>query len=145
MLRNQIPLNSSEGRKISTVILVLSILFALFGLYRSAEFDRRVEAGELVELQATIQSITVTCKGEDRKFDVRVCYSFCGTRYDNVKLSWYSSEMKESPSTTIYVSPADPDVPVTDSVRLFRIAFYSFPAVALLCFTLARLPRKRAG
>lgn len=137
------PMNSPVGRIVSAILLVFAILLCAAGLAYSGEFDRKVDSGALVEVQATVQSITVTGKGEDRCHEVRVCYSFGGRDYENVPLSWYTSEMEEGQPTTIYVSPDAPDVPDTNSARLFRFVFYVFPAVALLCFAIAWFPRKK--
>lgn len=137
------PLNSRVGRIVTSILLVFSILICAAALSHSREFDRRVDSGELVELQATVQEIIVTGKGKDRRHEVRVCYSFGGRDYENVPLSWYTSEMEEGQPTTIYVSPDAPDVPDTDSSRLFRIVFYVFPPAALLCFAIAWIPRKK--
>lgn len=137
------PMNSPVGRIAASILLIVSIVLCLAGLSHSREFDRRVEAGELVPVQATVQEITVTGKGEDRRHHVRVCYSFEGRDYENIPLRWYTSAMEEGQPTTVYISPDAPDVPDTDSARLFRIVFYVFPPAALLCFVIAWSPRKK--
>lgn len=143
MLRTQIPLNSPAGRKITAVILVISLLLSLFVLSRSREFDRRVEAGELVPVQAMVEQIRITGRGEDREYDVWASYTYDGTNYENVELSWYTSEMEEGQPTTIYISPAAPDEPLTNSSSIFGYVVAVFFGCTLLCFAIAWFPRKK--
>lgn len=136
------PLNSRLGRIVTAVFLIVTLLIGLFGLSRSREFDRRMEAGELAELQATVERITITGKGEDRDYDVRVSYTFGGTDYENIELSWYTSEMEEGAPTVIYISPDTPGKPCSDPSDFFRLLVPPFLGAAALCFLLAWIPRK---
>lgn len=137
------PLNSRVGRIAASVFLIVSILIGLFSLSKSREFDRQLAAGELVELQATVQEITVTGKGKDAEYDVWASYTYDGKAYENVHLNWYSSEMEEGQPTTIYVSPDAPETPCSDPADFLRLAVPPFLGVSALCFAIAWIPRKK--
>ena len=104
------PIQSPQGRFITNIVLAAMVLMCLFGVYEVWQYSRIEE--ELVTVEATIQRIDITRRGDDYDYDVYVSYRYEGQAYSDIHLSWYSSDMKEGQPLTLKVHPDAPAVPV---------------------------------
>ncbi len=106
------PIQSPYGRVLSAIFLVVGLLTLLFGAYLSWQYSQIED--ELVSVDAVIERIDVTRRGDDTDYDVYVSYTYRGTNYDNIMLNWYSGDMDEGEAITLNIHPDNPSKPVTN-------------------------------
>lgn len=100
------PIQSPMGRLISGIFLWIGLLVVLFGVYCAWSYSEIED--ELVPVEAIIERIDIRGRGDNRDYDVYVSYSYQGTRYDQVRLSWYNSGMEEGQRLALKIHPNDP-------------------------------------
>ncbi|MBR7179024.1 MAG: DUF3592 domain-containing protein [Oscillospiraceae bacterium] len=107
------PIQSPQGRLISGIFLALGILVLLAGVFLSWRYSRIED--ELVSVQAVIERIDVTHRGDDTDHDVYVSYSYRGENYDNIRLNQYASSMDVGERITLQIHPDNPAEPVSNN------------------------------
>jgi hypothetical protein len=122
-------------------MVVISLLPILLGTFETARFQRIKP--ELIQVEAVIQRIDVTKKGDDTHHQVYVSYEYRGEVYEQVPLNWWSSTMEEAETVTFYVHPDAPTDPLDDSYGHILLASGALVALisGILCWY-AHMPKK---
>ena len=135
------PIQSPMGRAVAGIFLVIGLLICLLGGYRLWSYHQIED--RLVSVDAVIEDIDVRGRGDDRKHIVYVSYTFEGTRYEDIRLSWYSSSMDEGEILSLKLDPSNPTKPVSKDGWLFLLIGGVFTAVGGVLSVAARGSRKR--
>lgn len=96
-------------KTIGIVFTVLGIIFLMIPVgvtINQSNYDEKYDA-----VQAIITDIETYRSGDDTHHTTYVSYEYGGKSYNNVSLSFYSSDMYEGQRYTIYLDPSDPASP----------------------------------
>ena len=135
------PIQSRQGRIISTIMLIAGLLFCIFGLYKSSQYARQED--RLVSVTARIERIEVTGRGDRTRHDVYVSYTHEGKEYRDIHLNWYTSSMKEGKTLTLKVDPSDPAVPIGNHGPIILLAGGIQTLIAAILWVASRWDRLR--
>ena len=108
--RSWAPIQSPFGRMISGFVLVFGLLICLYGAFRCWAYSQVED--ELVSVDAVIDRIDIQGRGDNREHRVYVSYTYQGTAYEDIPLSWYSSDMYEGAHIPLNIHPNAPSEPV---------------------------------
>lgn len=142
-------------KKMNTDELVLFFvprLFAFFGIIFiiagvGTFLKARNEKARSVETEAVITTIGVHRSGDDTTHDVYISYVYEGREYDNVRLSFYSSDMYEGKTIIVYIDPENPRHAMSKGEDIFMLIVFGFMGTvfSFIGFTIIAISKKGQG
>ena len=118
--------SSRTTDKMNFVIRLMLFIFgvAFFGLFLGFYTSYKDKSTNWIKYEATITSITSHGNGEDKYYDVYVCYTIEG-QYYNVELNTYESGFKVGENVKVFINPLDYTRVVLDT-KIFYLLFLGF-------------------